>query len=97
MGGITDMDEETKTVEETNDGVATTVEDANNIAQTDVETVASDALLAQINDLKKELDETKLERDRYKMERDEANSTIRTMTPEDPDKSEFDEIFGGMR
>ena len=52
-----------------------------------------------IEELEKELVKVTAERDKYKRERDEANSNLRDMAGknEEDKKSEFDEIFGGMR
>lgn len=52
-----------------------------------------------IEDLEKELETIIAERDQFKKERDEANSNLREMSTEkkEDEKSEFDELFGGVR
>lgn len=52
-----------------------------------------------IEELEKEIENIKNERDRYKKERDEANANLREMSgaKKEDVKSEFDELFGGIR
>lgn len=52
-----------------------------------------------IAELKKQLEDVTAQRDKFKTERDQANENLINMTPksQEEQKSEFDEIFGGMR
>jgi len=52
-----------------------------------------------IEELEKEMATIIAERDKFKKERDEANSNLREMSTgkKEDEKSEFDELFGGVR
>lgn len=52
-----------------------------------------------VEELEKEMAIIIAERDKFKKERDEANSNLREMSTgkKEDEKSEFDELFGGVR
>lgn len=56
-------------------------------------------VVKSVEELEKEMATIIAERDKFKKERDEANSNLREMSTgkKEDKKSEFDELFGGVR
>lgn len=56
-------------------------------------------VVKSVDELEKEMATIIAERDKFKKERDEANSNLREMSTgkKEDEKSEFDELFGGVR